>query len=133
MQTARAVAYNPETGYSTQVRILFDGGSQRSYVTDQLCSRLKLNPVCVEKLQVNTFGGEYFKAKRSKLVRIELGKVGVTERLSITALSYPMICSTLPSATALKEYAHLSGLELADCSGGTDTGAIDVLIGSDLY
>ena len=28
----------------------------------------------------------------------------------------------------MREYAHLSGLELADCSGGIDTGVIDVLI-----
>ena len=33
----------------------------------------------------------------------------------------------------MKEYAHLSGLELADCSGGTDAGEIDVLIESDFY
>ena len=49
LQTARAVAYNPETGFSTKVRILFDRGSQRSYIIDQLCSRLKLTPVHVEK------------------------------------------------------------------------------------
>ena len=133
MQTARAVAYNPETGFSTKVRILFDSGSQQSYITDQLCSRLKLKPVHVEKLQVNTFGGEHFKAKRCKLVKFELGKAGLSERLSVTALSYLTICSTLPVATALNEYAHLSGLELADCSEGTDVGTIDVLIGSDFY
>ena len=35
--------------------------------------------------------------------------------------------------TTLNEYAHLSGLELADCSEGIDAGTIDVLIGSDFY
>ena len=62
-----------------------------------------------------------------------MGKAGLSERLSVTALSYPTICSTLPVATALNEYAHLSGLELADCSEGTNAGTIDVLIGSDFY
>ena len=33
----------------------------------------------------------------------------------------------------MREYAHLSGLELADYSRGTDAGEIDVLIGSDFY
>jgi len=41
-----------------------------------------------------------------------------------------MICSTLPSAMVVREYAHLSSLEMADYSRGTDTGGIDVLIGS---
>lgn len=34
---------------------------------------------------------------------------------------------------SVREYAHLSGLELADCSEGTDTGVIDALIGSGFY
>jgi len=38
LQTARAVARNTNTGSYSRVRILFDSGSQRSYVTEQLCS-----------------------------------------------------------------------------------------------
>ena len=133
LQTARAVAYNHDTESSSRVRILFDSGSQRSYVTEQLCSRLKLRPVSTERLQVNTFGGEHFKAKSCKLYRIDLSKPGVHECHSITAIGYPTICSTLPSVTAVGEYTHLSDLELADFSGGPDTAAIDLLIGSDFY
>ena len=133
LQTARAVAYNHDTGSSSRVRILFDSGSQRSYVTEQLCSRLKLRPVSTERLQVNTFGGEHFKAKSCKLYRIDLSKPGVHECHSITAIGYPTICSTLPSVTAVGEYTHLSDLKLADFSGGPDTAAIDLLIGSDFY
>lgn len=44
-----------------------------------------------------------------------------------------MICSTLPSITEVDNYVHLSSLELADCSGGTDLDTIDVLVGSDYY
>ena len=133
LQTARAVAYNHDTESSSRVRILFDSGSQRSYVTEQLCSRLKLRPVSTERLQVNTFGGEHFKAKSCKLYRIDLSKPGVHECHSITAIGYPTICSTLPSVTAVGEYTHLSDLELADFSGGPDTAAIELLIGSDFY
>jgi len=133
LQTARAVASNKDTGFSFKVRILFDSGSQRSYVTEHLCSKLKLKPIRTEKLQVNTFGGEHFKTRSCKLVRFELSKPGLTEHLSVTAISFPTICSTLPLATVTREYNHLSGLELADYSGEVDAGVIDILIGSDFY
>ena len=127
------MATNEETKTSTKVRILFDNGSQRSYVTEQVCSRLRLKPIHTERLQVNTFGGERFKIKQCKMVKFDIHKPRSTERVSLTALSYPMICSTLPSVAEVDNYAHLSGLELADCSGGTDSDAIDVLVGSDYY
>ncbi len=42
LQTARAVAFDENSNQSTPVRVLFDNGSQRSYVTDSLRSRLGL-------------------------------------------------------------------------------------------
>ena len=42
LQTAKAMAFNEDNSKSTQVRILFDNGSQRSYVTSDLKSRLNL-------------------------------------------------------------------------------------------
>ena len=61
LQTARAVAFNDDTGRTINVRVLFDTGSQRSYVTDTLVSRLNLKPLKKEKLQLNTFGEPGFK------------------------------------------------------------------------
>ena len=130
LQTARAIATNNDTNSTTQVRILFDSGSQRSYVTERVCAKLRLNPIHTEKLQVNTFGGEHFKTKQCKLVRFDIHK---PERVTLTAISYPMICSTLPSIMKVDKYAHLSSLELADCPGDTGIDAIDVLVGSDYY
>ena len=42
LQTASAIARNEDSTKSTRVKILFDNGSQRSYVTDNLKSRLGL-------------------------------------------------------------------------------------------
>ena len=85
--------------------------------------------------KVNTFGGEQFKTKQCKVVEFTLHKPGSSERLSLTAVSYPAICSTLPSITRVSNYSHLAGLELADNSDCRDNGSnsIDVLIGSDYY
>ena len=133
LQTARAVATNDQAKLSTRVRILFDSGSQRSYVTEQVCSRLRLKPICTERLQVNTFGGERFKTKQCKLVQFDIHNPRLSERVSLTAICYPVICSTLPSIREVDNYAHLSSLELADCWEGTDSDTIDVLVGSDYY
>lgn len=56
LQTATATATDQSGTKCTKVKILFDSGSQRSYVTDNLKSRLNLKPKKTEMLQLNTFG-----------------------------------------------------------------------------
>ena len=53
-------------------------------------------------------------------------------KLRFTALSFPVICTTLPSVTSTDNLPHLEGLELVD--DPTSPGErINVLIGSDFY
>ena len=114
------------------MRVLFDCGSQRSYVTGGLCSKLDLPPVCSERLHLNTFGDAQHKTKNCKLFKLYLSKLGSLDKTEILALSFPIICSALPAVSNPSQYAHLSGLELADCSSsGQDS--IDILVGSDFY
>lgn len=108
LQTARAVATNDETQTNTGIRILFDNGSQHSYVTENICTRLRLRPIHSERIQVNTFGGEQFKTKQCKMVKFTLHRPAPSEHLSLTAVSYPAICSTLPSITGVNNYTHLA-------------------------
>ena len=42
LQTAQAITVNPVTGEFKKICLLFDNGSQRSYVTKGLCNMLKL-------------------------------------------------------------------------------------------
>lgn len=59
LQKARATARN---GYLTMpVQIRFDTKSQRSYISNSVRSRLKLNPTGKETLHLNTFGNTTFK------------------------------------------------------------------------
>ena len=55
LQTATAIARNEDGSKSTQVKILFDSGSQRSYVTDDLKSKLGLKSAKTEMLHLNKF------------------------------------------------------------------------------
>ena len=51
--------------------------------------------------------------------------------MSISALTFPTICSPLPSRVKIN-FPHLEGLELADDLNGSPD-SIDVLVGSDFY
>ena len=63
LQTARTIA-SDETGTQQElVRALFDCDSQRSYVTENLCSKLGLSPVQSERLYLNTFGDAQHRAR----------------------------------------------------------------------
>ena len=61
LQTASAIAKNEDGSKSIRVKVLFDSGSQRSYVTDRLKSRLGLKPKKTETLHLNTFGEKNFR------------------------------------------------------------------------
>ena len=57
LQTARTVAYNPHMpNLTTRVRILFDSGSQRSYLTERAVKQLQLKPTGGQTLLIATFG-----------------------------------------------------------------------------
>ncbi|XP_068757562.1 uncharacterized protein [Montipora capricornis] len=130
LQTAKAIAFDEDNSKSTYVRILFDNGSQRSYVTSSLKSRLNLKPIKTETLHLNMFGGSTFRKQSCEVVKLRLRK-NEGKEVEVTALNYPIICSPLPSKVEVN-YPHLEDLQLAD-SLNDKCGAIDVLIGSDYY
>lgn len=70
LQTARAVALDETGKLSPPVRILFDTGSQRSYVTENLRSKLKLKSVQHKRLNLNTFGEARYKSQNCDLVHL---------------------------------------------------------------
>ena len=131
LQTARAVAYNEANNRSTPVRVLFDNGSQRSYITDNIRLRLGLAPVSKEKLKLNTFGESRYKTQSCEVVKLDLKKPGFDKTITINGLSLPVLCSPLPSRINI-DCPHLEGLDLTNDWDQTD-GSIDLLVGSDHY
>ena len=114
------------------VQLLLDNGSQLSYITTSLRSRLRLKSVRQEKLFVNTFGSDLFAPRGCDAVTLTLRKPGTNEGLEIMARTSPVICSSLPSLVNVSNYTHLKCLDLAD-SGSLHQGTIDILMGSDYY
>ena len=69
-----SIAFNEDNWKSSHVRILFDNGSQRSYITSNLKSKLNLKPMKIETLHFNTFGGNSFQKQSCELIRLRLTK-----------------------------------------------------------
>ena len=85
-----------------------------------------------EKLHLNTFGSNSYKTQTCAVVRFYIQGLQHGEPVAIYALSSPTICSPLPTAIRVDQYAHLCDLQLADeCS--TPREEIDILIGSNFY
>ncbi len=129
LQTATAYVSSKNTSRPVKAKILFDSGSQRSYITNAMATKLKLQPLNTETLNLNTFGNDNFIKKKCDLVTFDI--LGNGDTTCIQALSYPNICSPLNSQVNVNVYSHLEDLELADADN--DSGRIDILIGSDYY
>lgn len=132
LQTAHATAFASPNGPSVPVRVLFDNGSQLSYVTETLQRRLNLKPMKIETLHLNTFGHNSFKTQQCAVVSFYLQGLQQHEATKLSALTSPSICSPLPSAICVSSYPHLQDLPLADACDKPRK-EVDVLIGSNFY
>ena len=66
------------------------------------------------------------------MVQLELRGINSSDCTQVIALSFPAICTTLPSVVSTNDLPHLEGLELAD-DPNNPCDRIDILIGSHLY
>lgn len=136
LQTAQATAFNPDSpGTSCRVRIVFDCGSQRSYVTEQVARDLSLSAEGEQPLMILTFGSNQEQTRVCKLVNVGLAsKDGSMKRLKLFAV--PMICEPIicqPISFCQSDFSHLAGIDLADTSDGQGSLKVDILIGADQY
>ncbi|RMX57814.1 hypothetical protein pdam_00020690 [Pocillopora damicornis] len=76
-----------------QARILFDTGSQRTFITQEMKHKLKLGTMGSELLDVTTFGTLQGRRKTYDLVALTLSTE--VENIKITALVTPVICPPL--------------------------------------
>ena len=114
LQTAKAMAVNDVNSKTARVRILLDTGSQRTYITSQLKSKLNLSPVKSETLHLNTFGDERYTKQQCDVVNLRLQ--GSQGEIEISALCFPKICLAVSAKVNIDNYAHLQDLKLADMS-----------------
>jgi hypothetical protein len=138
LQTARAIVSNPyEPDCRTEVQLIFDGGSQRSYITDRLSQELHLYTESIETVLIKTFGCSVDQTQICNVVNVDL-EVSDGSTLRLCLLSVPFICDPLAGQTltcAIGNHPHLTQLDLADVPKSEESRqlTIDILIGADMY
>ncbi|XP_044184810.1 uncharacterized protein LOC122964955 [Acropora millepora] len=118
------------------MRILFDSGSQRSYLSERARAKLNLLPKRKEKLLIKTFGQENEQLRECDVVEFCVRGLSEGSKVQMTALAVPLICSPLKDQAvqfAQQCYSHLADLELADHPSEDCGSEVDLLIGNDFY
>jgi len=117
-------------------RLLFDSGSQRTYITDDVRRRLQLRTIRREKVIVNTFGQTRSVMKALDIVQFRVRHKSREGYTFVEALCTPTICSPICGQDinfAVSNYTHLQGLELADDNKNNVELNVEILIGLDYY
>ena len=124
------------SGKFSHARILFDSGSQRSYISQELRKKLGCKTVRKERVILKTFGKNDNTARDLDVVQLFL-ESDSGESFCVEVLCVPLICSNLSNqniSLALKEFPNLRSLKLADCDEGPLSDfKVDVLVGVDFY
>ena len=84
LQTAYVEIKNPNHSQKTNARLLFDSGSQRSYISKTLREELKLPTIRTEILKIRVFGNDRLKSEKVDIVPLIL--VGYEKLVKIEAI-----------------------------------------------
>ena len=130
LQTATTTVSDTSEKHSTTLRILFDSGSQLSYITPRGRKLLKLPTCDTSEILLKTFGNKVESKSLEKVtfcVKTTSGAVYVNAFVSdiSTPLTGQFIDFTQQS------YPHLKYLQLADSNPNAENLEIDILIGTD--
>ena len=139
LQTAKIfVSRTDDPNHHIQARLIFDTGSQRSYVSPRLRNALQLPTINQETLMIKTFGSETGQIQSRDLVQLCVQGMTSETYLYVNAYAVP-ICSPLQNQAVnfvASTYEHLSGLLLGDSISADENEndvEVDVLIGADYY
>ena len=113
--------------------ILFDEGSQRSFITSDVATKLDLKPEMQETISLSTFGGNTSSVKRIDTATVYL-ETAQEENIPIRVIIVPTIAAPLATYTGanVRELPHLKGLSLAQNVDDSPF-TVDILIGADHY
>lgn len=101
------------------------------FVTSRSKEALRIKAEREQNVSVLTFGSEGGHTQSSEVIKVgQKAKDGPDRELEL--LVVPLICQALttqPIDLCIKEFEHLSHLELANSSDGETTMEVDILIG----
>jgi len=132
LKTAIATVVNGSV--QAEAHILFDEGSQRSFLTEKLARLLEVVPCSSEHISLTSFGSTRPLPRRLDNVIINL-KTSKGELMPILALVVPNIAAPLNNTirTTLRDVPYLQGLPLAHPVSSAENFEISLLVGADFY
>ena len=135
LQTAYSKVFNNEPSLSSTAHIMFDSGSQKSYITADWKKKLHLKTIRNEKIIIKTFGSTEGKVSIVDVVNLKI-KCRNNEFVNIEALCVPVICSSLLGQKPFeisKIHTEFGKLYLADYKQNIEEKNISILIELDYY
>lgn len=129
--TALVTLSNPDTKQSLSVRAVLDCGSQSSFITEAVKSKLKLP---IQPSDINIVGiGDSFIKQSTERCSLQLSSKNTTPfSVTMSCLVLPSICGKVPKYPCNILHVDLSNFNLADPKFN-EPAAIDLLIGADLF
>ena len=106
-----AIAPISAEGLQINGNILFDEGSQHSFITKEIAKRLNLKPIHIEHIAVAPFGAEYISAQHLSVGHINV-ETSTGCRIPISVLIVPFIATPLQNSlrTSIKHTFRDSNL-----------------------
>ena len=134
MPTAKAILHSPDSTKEMAVRILFDSGSNKTFIRQDVCNQLGIESIAKHKLLVNTFGKDISEEHECGAVRFSIRKPDGQDLFELNGFTVASICGTQMSA-ALGQFPHFNGLDLADSVDIRDPSPeeISILVGADQF
>ena len=139
LQTAQGEVFNIDNkDHKIIVRVVFDSGSQRSYVTKRVKDYLNLQVAAREQIYLKTFG-----QNKGKLETMEVTQLGIQDNWRpeeekvatvVNTLVVPYISSPLQRQEikmTQMTFLHSASLQLADNPEFDAGSEVDILIGCD--
>ena len=122
LQTVTAVVSNTENSHKKKnARILFDKGSQKSFINQSLCDELNLKTQWSENTILKPFQGKNEKMRKLDIVNVCIADTKIQNLTDVELTVVPHICSPISGQTnelaqAMPE--HLIDLPLANSTNG---------------
>ena len=129
-----AIATVTHGSRSATANLLFDEGSQRSFITQDLASSLALQPYQREDINISSFGANCHLNRQIDVAMINLlTSDGQAIRLSV--LVVPRIATPLQNTASISvtHLPHLQNLQLAHPLASEQEFEISLLVGADHY
>ncbi|UYV68299.1 hypothetical protein LAZ67_5003760 [Cordylochernes scorpioides] len=115
------------------VRILFDSGSQRSYIRRALIGQLNLEKIGQGQIQKALFGGGMTGVEKHGIYRIQLENIRKGNKIGIDILEEKTICNRTTSIPMGQWVEELISHHVELNSEDFQNKEIDILIGSDYF